>query len=166
MKQSLLILSFFTTLVFGACSSKSDPTPVTPTPVTPPPVAPTVTDLIKKVWSANTVSWDGVVQYTKGGTTNLVAGYSQIKLDLSASGAVTLTEFDGKKFTGTYSLSSDNKKLSLTGLTSSEGAPSGTNGTLELNITGTPTATSLALETTTAYIKATNKKVALSLVNP
>ena len=166
MKQYILFLSFLAALFLGACSTKSDPTPVTPTPVTPTPVTPTVADLVKKVWSANTVSWDGVVQYTKGGTTNLVAGYSQFKLDLSTSGSVTLTEFDGKKFTGSYSLSSDNKKLSLTGLTSSEGAPSGTNGTLELTISGTPTATSLALETTTAYIKATNKKVVLTLVNP
>jgi len=164
MKQYFLFLSFFAILVLGACSSKSDPTPVTPPPVTP--VIPTVTDLIKKVWSANTVSWDGVVQYTEGGTTNLVSGYAQFKLDLTIAGSVTLTEFDGKKFTGSYSLSSDNKKLSLTGLTSSEGAPSGTNGTIELNISGTPSATNLALETTTAYIKASNKKVALTLVNP
>ena len=166
MKQYILFLSFLATLFLGACSSKSDPTPVTPTPVTPTPVTPTVADLVKKVWSANSVSWDGVVQYSKGATTNLVAGYSQFKLDLSIAGSVTLTEFDGKKFTGSYSLSSDNKKLSLTSLTSSEGAPSGTNGTLELTISGTPSATSLALETSTAYIKASNKKVALTLVNP
>jgi hypothetical protein len=37
---------------------------------------------------------------------------------------------------------------------------------LEFSISGTPTATSLAIETTTTYIKATNKKVALTLVNP
>ncbi len=166
MKQYILFVSFLATLFLGACSSKSDPTPVTPTPVTPTPVVPTVADLVKKVWSANSVSWDGVVQYSKGATTNLVAGYSQFKLDLSIAGSVTLTEFDGKKFTGSYSLSSDNKKLSLTSLTSSEGAPSGTNGTLELTISGTPSATSLALETSTAYIKASNKKVALTLVNP
>ena len=166
MKQYILFVSFLAALFLGACSSKSDPTPVTPTPVTPTPVTPTVADLVKKVWSANSVSWDGVVQYSKGATTNLVAGYSQFKLDLSIAGSVTLTEFDGKKFTGSYSLSSDNKKLSLTSLTSSEGAPSGTNGTLELTISGTPSATSLALETSTAYIKASNKKVALALVNP
>jgi hypothetical protein len=166
MKQYILFLSFLATLFLGACSSNSDPNPITTTPGTPTPVTPTVADLVKKVWSANSVSWDGVVQYSKGATTNLVAGYSQFKLDLSVAGSVTLTEFDGKKFTGSYSLSSDNKKLSLTGLTSSEGAPSGTNGTLELNISGTPSATSLVLETTSAYIKASNKKVALTLANP
>ena len=99
MKQYILFVSFLATLFLGACSSKSDPTPVTPTPVTPTPVVPTVADLVKKVWSANSVSWDGVVQYSKGATTNLVAGYSQFKLDLSIAGSVTLTEFDGKKFT-------------------------------------------------------------------
>ena len=70
-------------------------------------------DLIKKVWSVNTVTWDGVSQYTKGGSNNLVAGYSSFKLDLSSGSSVTLTEFDGKKFTGIYVLSSDNKKLTL-----------------------------------------------------
>lgn len=48
MKQYILFLSFFATLFLGACSSKSDPTPVTPTPVTPTPVTPTVADLVKK----------------------------------------------------------------------------------------------------------------------
>lgn len=163
MKQYILFLSVVIFILTGACSSKSDPAP---TPVTPPPVTLTVADLIKKVWSANSVSWDGVIQFIKGGTTNLVAGYSQYKLDLGTSGSVTLTEFDGKKFTGSYSLSSDYKKLTLTGLTSSEGAPSGTNGIIELSISGTPTATSLVLETSTTYIKASNKKLSLTLVNP
>ena len=53
MKQYILFLSFLAALFMGACSSKSDPTPVTPTPVTPTPVTPTVADLVKKVWSAN-----------------------------------------------------------------------------------------------------------------
>ena len=97
MKHYILFLGFFASLVLSACSSKNAPTPVIPTPVTPTPLTPTVADLVKKVWSANSVSWDGIVQYTKGGTTNLVAGYSQFKLDLTTAGAVTLTEFDGKK---------------------------------------------------------------------
>ncbi len=161
MKLLTLVFALICALSLGSCGSNgSDPAP---TPVTP---TPTVADLIKKTWSANSVSWDGVSQYTKGGTNNLVAGYSSFKLDLSTGSSVTLTEFDGKKFTGIYVLSSDNKKLTLSSLTSAEGAPSGTNGTLEFSISGTPTATSLAIETTTTYIKATNKKVALTLVNP
>lgn len=161
MKFLTFVFALICALCLGSCSSKSSdpaPTPVTPTP--------TVADLIKKTWSANTVSWDGVNQYTKGGSSNLVAGYSSFKLDLSTGSSVTLTEFDGKKFTGIYVLSADNKKLTLSSLTSAEGAPSGTNGTLEFTISGTPTASSLAIETTTTYIKASNKKVALNLVNP
>ena len=162
MKFLSIVFALICALSLANCSSKgSDPNP---TPVTPP--APTVADLIKKAWSVNTVTWDGVSQYTKGGSNNLVAGYSSFKLDLSSGSSVTLTEFDGKKFTGIYVLSSDNKKLTLSSLTSAEGAPSGTNGTLEFAISGTPSASSLALETTTTYIKATNKKVAMSLVNP
>jgi len=138
-------------------SAGSDPAP-TPQP--------TVSQLVSKTWSANSVNWDGVMQYSKGATTNLVSGYAQFKLDLSSTTAASITEFDGRKFTGTYVLSTDNKKITLNGLNSSEGAPSGTNGIIEFNIVGTPTASALSLETTTSYIKASNKKVSLTLVNP
>ena len=143
-----------------SCSKSADPAP---TPVAP---APTAAELVKKVWSAGVVQWDGTTQFDKSSSANLVAGYSQFRLDLTSSTAASLTEFDGKKFTGTYTLSSDAKKLTLSGLTSAEGAPSGTNGTIEFNIVGTPSASALSLETSTTYIKASNKKVSLSLVNP
>lgn len=146
-------------VMIWSCGSSSGSDPA-PTP------QPTVSQLVSKTWSVNSVNWDGVTQYTKGASTNLVSGYAQFKLDLTSSTAASLTEFDGRKFTGTYTLSTDNKKITLNGLTSSEGAPSGTNGTLEFNIVGTPTASALSLETTTTYIKASNKKVSLSLVNP
>lgn len=139
-------------LMTWACSS--------PAPETP------VSELIKKSWFASSVQWDGVIQYSKSGSGNLVAGYSQYKLDLSAAPSVTLTEFDGNRFTGTFTLSSDNKKITLNGLTGANGAPTGTSGTIEFNVSGTPSATTLSLESTTPYIKASNKKVSLSLVNP
>lgn len=152
-----LILFVFALIVF-ACSKSADPAP---TPVAP---APTAAELVKKVWSASVVQWDGTTQFDKSSSANLVAGYSQFRLDLTSSTAVSLTEFDGKKFTGTYSLSSDAKKLTLSGLTSSEGAPSGTNGVLEFTVLSAPTATSLTLETTATYVKASSKKVKLTLV--
>lgn len=155
--HGLLICLLSVQLLSCGSSAGSDPAP-TPQP--------TVSQLISKSWSANSASWDGVTQYTKGATSNLVSGYSQFKLDLTSSTAASITEFDGRKFTGTYTLSTDNKKITLNGLTSSEGAPSGTNGTLEFNIIGTPTASALSLETSTTYIKASNKKVSLALVNP
>ena len=141
-----------------SCSKSADPAP---TPVAP---TPTAAELVKKVWSAGVVQWDGTTQFDKSASANLVAGYSQFRLDLTSSTAASLTEFDGKKFTGTYSLSSDAKKLTLSGLTSTEGAPSGTNGVLEFTVLSTPSATSLSIETTGTYIKASSKKVKLNLV--
>jgi hypothetical protein len=137
--------------MFFGCS-KDEPTPVS--------------ELIKKSWSVSSAQWDGTTQYTKGGSSNLVNGYAQFKLDLSVAGSVTLTEFDGKQFTGTYLLASDNTKITLSNLKGSEGAPTGSNGTLEFRIVGIPTATTLGLETTSTYIKASNKRVGLTLVNP
>jgi hypothetical protein len=159
MKIILSIFVCFLGLTIWSCGSSAGSDPA-PTP------QPTVAQLVAKVWSVNSANWDGVTQYSKGATSNLVSGYSQFKLDLTSSTAASLTEFDGRKFTGTYTLSTDNKKITMFGLTSSEGAPSGTNGTIEFNIVGTPTATALGLETSTAYIKASNKKVSLALVNP
>ncbi len=155
--QGLLICLLSVQLLSCGSSSGSDPAP-TPQP--------TVSQLVSKSWSVSSATWDGVTQYSKGATSNLVSGYSQFKLDLTSSTAASLTEFDGRKFTGMYTLSTDNKKITLNGLTSSEGAPSGTNGTLEFNIVGTPSASALSLETSTTYIKASNKKVSLALVNP
>ena len=150
----LLVLAF---IVFS-CSKSEDPAP---TPVAP---TPTAAELVKKVWSAVVVQWDGTTQFDKSSSANLVAGYSQFRLDLTSGTAASLTEFDGKKFTGTYSLSSDAKKLTLSGLTSAEGAPSGTNGVLEFTVLSAPPATSLSLETTATYVKASSKKVKLTLV--
>ena len=96
-----------------------------------------------------------------------MAGYAQFKLDLTNTSSASLTEYDGNKFTGTYSLSSDNKTLTLSGLKTSDGTePTGTSGTLAFTISGVPTASTLVMESTTTYVKASNKKIRLSLVNP
>jgi len=153
MKQ-IVILSL--ALICFSCSKSEDPTPVV--------TSLTASELVKKVWSAGVVQWDGTTQFDKSASANLVAGYSQFRLDLTSSTAASLTEFDGKKFTGTYTLSSDAKKLTLSGLTSAEGAPSGTNGVLEFTVLSTPSATSMSIETTGTYIKASSKKVKLNLV--
>ena len=92
--------------------------------------------------------------------------FSVSKLDLSTAGSVTLTEFDGKIFTGTYSVATDGLSLTLNGLTSAEGAPTGTGGTISYTILSTPTATGLSLQQTTAYVKASSAIVKLALVNP
>jgi hypothetical protein len=159
MKQFILLLLAISVL---ACSGGGDPAP-TPTPPTP---TESVATLVKKVWTVNTAQWDGVTKYDKSSSSNVVQGYSQYKLDLSTAGSVTLTEFDGKIFTGTYTVATDGLSLTLNGLTSAEGAPTGTGGTIAYSILSTPTTTGLSLQQTTAYVKASSAIVKLALVNP
>ena len=159
MKQFLLLLLTISVL---ACGGGGDPAP-TPTPPTP---TVSVATLVKKVWTVSSAQWDGVTKYDKSSTSNVVQGYSQYKLDLSTAGSVTLTEFDGKIFTGTYTVATDGLSLTLNGLTSAEGAPTGTGGTIIYTILATPTATGLSLQQTTAYVKASSAIVKLVLVNP
>jgi hypothetical protein len=159
MKQFLVLL--FAASVM-ACSGGGNPAP-TPTPPTP---TVSVATLVKKVWTVSTAQWDGVTKYDKTSSSNVVQGYSQYKLDLSTAGSVTLTEFDGKIFTGTYTVATDGLSLTLTGLTSADGAPTGTAGTITYSILVTPTSTSLSLQQTTAYVKASSAIVKLALVNP
>lgn len=145
---------------FVGCKTDSI-SPSNPTPVIP---APTAAEIIKKNWSASSVLWDGVSQFDKSSTSNLIQGYNQYKLDLSNTSSLSITEFDGKKFTGKYSLSSDNQKLIISELSGLDGAPSGTNGSIEFKISSTPTANSLILESSAPYVKASNKVVRLSLI--
>ena len=159
MKQFLLLLLTISVL---ACGGGGDPAP-TPTPPTP---TVSVATLVKKVWTVSSAQWDGVTKYDKSSTSNVVQGYSQYKLDLSTAGSVTLTEFDGKIFTGTYAVATDGLSLTLNGLTSAEGAPTGTGGTIAYTILSTPTTTGLSLQQTTAYVKASSAIVKLALVNP
>ena len=159
MKQFILVLLTISVL---ACSGGGDPAP-TPTPPTP---TVSVATLVKKVWTVSSAQWDGVTKYDKSSSSNVVQGYSQYKLDLSTAGSVTLTEFDGKIFTGTYTVASDGLSLTLSGLTSAEGAPTGTGGTIIYTILATPTTTGLSLQQSTAYVKASSAIVKLALVNP
>lgn len=161
MKQIIFLLLTISVL---ACASGGDPAP-TPTPTPPTPTV-SVATLVKKVWTASSAQWDGVTKYDKTSSSNVVQGYSQYKLDLSTAGSVTLTEFDGKIFTGTYTVATDGLSLTLNGLISADGAPTGTNGTITYTILVTPTATTLSLQQTTAYVKASSAIVKLALVNP
>lgn len=162
MKASYPLFVLFSFFLITACSSSSSSGGgTTPTPTT------TVATLIKKSWSASNVTWDGVAQFDKASTTNLVSGYSGYKLDLSVAGTVKLTEFDGNVFTGSYSISTDENTLKLTSLTSSNGAPAGTNGNIDFTIVTKPSSGgTMTIETTATYIKASNKKVKLQLVSP
>lgn len=92
---------------------------------------PGVAQKIKKVWVANQVTEGGTVVFSKSGTNNLKAGYSQFKLDLANTSAASLTEFDGNSFKGQYELNND-KTLILKNLSP---LPTGNIGSIEFTIT-------------------------------
>jgi hypothetical protein len=107
-----------------------------------------VSELIKKSWTPQTVREGSTTVYTKGGTGNIRAGYSSFVLNLSSPPSVSLTEFDGNTFTGTYELQGDTR-LILKGLNPQ---PTGSGGTIEFTISSA-TATNLELSRTTANQK-------------
>lgn len=90
-----------------------------------------VSERIAKSWTAETVNEGTVVVYTRGGASNIRAGYSNFKLTLNGDGSATYTEFDKNIFTGKWTLDGDTK-LVLSGLTPQ---PSGSNGTVTFTIT-------------------------------
>ena len=94
-----------------------------------------VSDQVKNNYVAASVNEGSATVYTSGSTSNIKPGYSQFRLNLSNPPAATFTTVDGITFTGTYSLSSDNSQIILTGLTSSANQqPTGTNGTITFAI--------------------------------
>ncbi|WP_144080115.1 hypothetical protein [Flectobacillus major] len=127
---------------------------------------PSVEEKLTKIWSAKVVKEGADVVYDKTATSQKIPGYANYKLDLTSKTAAKLTEKDGITFTGTWSISSDNQTLTISGLTSASGAPTGTSGTMTYKIVGSVTTTAVTLETATPYIKASNTIANYQLVNP
>ena len=86
---------------------------------------------IAKVWTAKLVQQGSAVVYQNGATGNSEPGYSSYKLDLSTSPNATINEFDGNVFRGTYTLSEDEKTLTVSGLVPE---PTDSGGTLTFEI--------------------------------
>lgn len=116
-----LILSVF------SCGGGSDPEPdkggTTPTV--------SLKEKISKTWAPQTVSENGTVVYTKGASNNIKSYYSSFKLKLQANGSVELTEVEGTRITGKWSLGSNDTRLLLQELSP---APSESGGALEYSI--------------------------------
>lgn len=109
---------------------------------------PPVSERIAKRWTATKVEESNTVVYTKGGATNVRPGYANFLLDLSSPSSVTLKEFEGSSFTGTWEVQGENR-LILKGLTPQ---PTNTNGTIEFTINSIND-TELVLTRTTANQK-------------
>lgn len=91
----------------------------------------------------------------------MVPTYNNFRLDLSSKTSATLVDFDGNRFTGTWSVPSDTR-LVLTGLTPQ---PTGTNGTIEFTISGL-TDTEVVLTRTAASQKTGGTINVYTLTNP
>ena len=136
MKKQLSL--FFLLVGLGGCQ---------PTPVTP------ITNLINKVWKANTVKEATVLVYTLGATNNINPGYTNFRLDLSQPDKVSLTDVDGRLTVGTWTVSTDNQRLILDNLNPK---PTNTDGSVEYYITSVPSGLSLSLERTAESRKTGN----------
>ena len=90
-----------------------------------------LSEVLKTVFYAQTVKHDNTLVYTKGAATNTVDKYKAFKLDFSSGTSVSLTDYDGNVFNGSYLLSADAKTITLSGLNPS---PTGANGTITLNV--------------------------------
>ena len=148
MKKSFLSILFSAALalVLFSCGKTS---------VTP------LSERIAKAWTASIVKEGGTVVYTKG-LTSSKPGYSNFRLSLSSTNTATLTEFDGNTFTGTWALSTDEKTLTLSGLSPQ---PTGTGGVIAYTIT-TFEDTKIQMVRTTASQKTGNTINDYTLVNP
>jgi hypothetical protein len=103
----------------------------TPAPTPTPPATQTVAQQIAKTWSVQSVKEDNITVFISGGTANIKVGYLNFKLDLSSLSAAKLTEYDGTTITGKWSVSADNKTVTLTDLSPE---PTDTNGTISYTI--------------------------------
>jgi uncharacterized membrane protein len=88
-----------------------------------------ISDMAKKVWTAQTVKENTTLVYTKGVTTN-IRNYGSYRLDLSNPPAVTYTDWDGIASMGQYELPSDTRLV----LKNLNPQPNGTGGTIEFTI--------------------------------
>lgn len=136
MKTKLVLLFLLVSL--GSCQPKA--------------VKP-ITDLLGKVWKANTVNEADRLVFMLGATTNIKPGYVNFRLDLSQPDKVNLKDIDGRLVTGTWSVSTDNKRLILDNLNPK---PTNTGGLIEYYILAEPDGSSLQLERTSESRKTGN----------
>lgn len=108
---------------------------------------------IGRIWRAQVVKEGDQVVYTQGGTSNTQPGYANFRLDLTDPQKAVLIDRDGRTTTGTWSVSTDNKRLILENL---KPVPTNTIGTIEYYITTPPTPGTLPLQRTAGSRKTGN----------
>ena len=121
-----------------------------------------VSELIARAWTAQKVEEGSTVVFTKGAATNVRAGYTNFRLDLSNATTVSYRDWDNTSFSGQWELQGDTR-LVLKNLTP---VPTGTTGTIEFTITPTPTETEFIITRTTANQKTGGTINKYTLSNP
>jgi hypothetical protein len=104
-------------------------------------------------WKPALVKENGAIVYREGATGNQRPGYTNFRLDLTNPGEVLFIDVDGRRITGTWSLSTDNARLILQNLSP---PPSESSGNIEFYVTATPTSTTLNLKRTNESRKTGN----------
>lgn len=108
---------------------------------------------VGKIWKVRTVKENGRLVYTEGATGNVRPSYALFRLDLTAADQVIFTDLDGRRLTGTWTLSTDNSRLILENLTP---PPSVTSGNIEFYVSAPPTDNQLLLKRTNESRKTGN----------
>lgn len=142
----LIALSFVAMANCSGCKTKVKP----------------VSELIAKVWSAQKVEEGSAVVFTKGAATNVRAGYTNFRLDLTNATTVSYRDWDNTSFSGQWELQGDTR-LVLKNLTP---VPTGTTGTIEFTISPTPTETEFIITRTTGNQKTGGTVNKYTLSNP
>jgi len=120
-----------------------------------------LSEVIAKAWTAQKVEHGSTTVYTKGASSNTVAGYSQFSLNLTSPTSAVLKEFDGNTFTGQWELQGDTKLI----LKNLSPQPTATNGTIEFTI-NSASDNELVLTRTTASQKTGGTINKYTLTNP
>lgn len=129
------------------------------------PSAKPLSEVIGRVWSAQTVKEGSTTVYTKGGASNTRAGYVNFRLDLSSPTAVSYKEFDGNTFTGQWEVLESAAGNTLTLKSLAPQPPTGTSGTIQFTI-NSASETELVLTRTTASQKTGGTINNYALVSP
>jgi hypothetical protein len=156
------IVVFFLAILTGCPGPTPDPNSTTNNGSGTGTVTVTFSDKIAKIWNAGSVKEDGNPVFATGGSSNTKPGYTKFKIDLSSKSSVKITEYDGNTFTGIWSISADEKTLTLSNLNPE---PTGTGGTISYDINEL-TASILKITRNTLNRKTGANKTEYQLTNP
>lgn len=103
---------------------------------------------IAKSWKVSVAREGSTIVFEVGGSNNSRPGYVNFTMNLTGGGTVSFTDFDGTRFSGNWELQGTSRLI----LKNLNPEPTGTNGTMEFNISEF-TDTSMTITRTTGSAK-------------